>query len=41
MGKGYFAQLFSENITKDSELTLPQYITDSVIWACGGKVNDQ
>lgn len=40
MGKGYFAQLFSETITKDSELTIPQYITNAVIWACGGDVSD-
>lgn len=40
MGKGYFAQLFSETITKDSELIIPQYITNAVIWACGGMVGD-
>ncbi|WOH37661.1 AAA family ATPase [Thalassotalea fonticola] len=41
MGKGYFAQLFSETITKNSELATPQYITNAVLWACGGKVSDQ
>ena len=41
MGKGYFAQLFSETISKDSELVVPQYITDAVVWACGGEISDQ
>lgn len=41
MGKGYFSQLFSETITKDCELAIPQYITDAIVWACGGKVSDQ
>tara|TARA_R110001583_G_scaffold100539_1_gene246582 strand:- start:13279 stop:15219 length:1941 start_codon:yes stop_codon:yes gene_type:complete len=41
MGKGYFAQLFSEAIAKDNELVIPQYIADAVVWACGGKVSDQ
>lgn len=39
MGKGYFAQLLSESIVDSQNFTIPKYINDAVIWACGGKID--
>jgi len=38
MGKGYFAQLLSENIADNDALKTPEYIENAIIWACGGAV---
>ncbi len=38
MGKGYFAQLLSEEIVKNDVFKIPEYIENAVVWACGGSV---
>ena len=40
MGKGQFAQLLAEEIKRGAELTVPKYIYDAIIWACGGNPDD-
>ena len=41
MGKGYFAQLLSENIVENDNFIIPEYIESAVVWACGGAVVEQ
>jgi predicted ATP-dependent endonuclease of OLD family len=36
MGKGMFAQLLAEHISKGNTVAIPEYIKKAVIWACGG-----
>jgi len=38
MGKGYFAQLLSENIVDNDTLKIPEYIENAIVWACGGTI---
>ncbi len=39
VGKGIFAQVLAEQIPDD--FIIPQYITNAVLWACGGIQDDQ
>lgn len=40
LGKGIFSQLLLEKIENGAEIKIPDYIKKSIIWACGGNIDE-
>ncbi|HIH36383.1 MAG TPA: AAA family ATPase [Methanocellales archaeon] len=40
MGKGLFSQLLADRIKSGTSIVVPQYISQAIIWACGGNPDE-
>jgi predicted ATP-dependent endonuclease of OLD family len=40
MGKGLFSQLLADEIKAGSPITVPEYISKAIVWACGGNPDE-
>lgn len=40
LGKGKFSQLLLQIIESGAEIKIPEYIKKSIVWACGGNINE-